>query len=218
VLSSAVARIEALPGDALVLDVGGWARPLSRADWVLDLQPFETRGLYGRDGDPGSERFSAETWVRRDMCAREPWPFADDRFDFAVCAHTLEDVRDPVWVCSELSRVARAGYVEVPAVAEEMTLGVQGPWVGWGHHHWLCFAEDGGLTVVMKSHHLVREGCHLPPGTVDGLPPEERVQQLWWEGEVRCAERVYVGPDEFDAFIAGLVERHARPRRRRWRR
>ena len=50
------------------------------------------------------ERFAPERWVTRDICGREPWPFADGQFDFAVCAQTLEDVRDPVWACSEPAR------------------------------------------------------------------------------------------------------------------
>src|SRR5215204_5526988 len=114
-LAGSRARIEAkLAADALVLDVGGWGSPWPRADWVIDLMPYETRGLYGpaaRD----RERFSRETWVERDVCAREPWPFGDDQFDYAVCSHTLEDLRDPVYVCAELNRIARAGYVEVPS-------------------------------------------------------------------------------------------------------
>ena len=89
-----------LPDEAVVLDVGGWAAPLERADWVIDLMPYETRGLYRR-AEPQPERFTADTWVVRDICAREPWPFADDQFDFVVCAQTLEDIRDPVWVCEE---------------------------------------------------------------------------------------------------------------------
>ena len=39
-LEASVRRIEAmLPADAVVLDVGGWASPLERADWVVDLGP-----------------------------------------------------------------------------------------------------------------------------------------------------------------------------------
>src|SRR3954469_18409473 len=160
-LARSLARIESeLPADALVLDVGGWGRPLARADWVVDLMPYETRGLYGRDGD--DERFTADTWVQRDICARDPWPFADGQFDVALCSHTLEDVRDPVWVCSELERVARSGYVEVPAPVEDLTWGVHGPWVGWSHHHWLCLIADGAIEFVHKPHQLVREGSHLP--------------------------------------------------------
>ena len=54
----------------------------------------------------------------------------DGFFDFAICSHTLEDVCDPVWVCEELARVAKAGYIEVPSRLEEQAWSFQGPWVG----------------------------------------------------------------------------------------
>jgi len=198
-----------LPPDALVLDVGGWASPLPRADWVLDLMPYETRGLYGTEGAAGEpERFGPGTWVRRDVCDREPWPFADDAFAFAVCSHTLEDVRDPVWVCAELARVARAGYLEVPSRAEEQSFGLQGPWTGWGHHHWLCEtfpdADPPAIEFVFK-HHILhgREDLRRPAG---GLDDEQRVAVLWWEGTFAARERIFVGPGELDAYLAEVAE------------
>ena len=102
-----------LPDDALVLDIGGWGKPFPRADWVVDVKDYATRGVYG--SEPGEERFGLKTWVQRDICAAEPLPFEDEQFDFVVCSHTLEDVRDPVWVSSEINRVGRAGYIEVPS-------------------------------------------------------------------------------------------------------
>jgi Methyltransferase domain len=158
------ALLARLEPDALVLDVGGWAKPFARADWVIDLSPYETRGLYGYDeGERATERFTAEEWVIHDICATEPWPFADDQFDFAICSHTLEDVRDPVRACEGLTRVARAGYVEVPSRLEEQMPGVQGPWVGWGHHRWLCGVRTDGIDFVFK-HHIVhaREDMQVP--------------------------------------------------------
>jgi hypothetical protein len=204
VLSASREHVEALPADASVLDVGGWAAPLGRADWVLDLMGWDTRGLYGKV-DPAAERFSAATWVQRDICAREPWPFADGAFDFVVCSHTLEDVRDPIWVCSELSRVARAGYVEVPSRQVEQSFGVQGDWVGWGHHHWLIDVADGGLEFVFKPHILVRADLHFPAGFAASLGAEERVETLWWEGEVRAWERVFLDPSLDDWLRAPLL-------------
>jgi hypothetical protein len=204
-----------LSADALVLDVGGWARPLSRADWVLDIEAYATRGQWGHDGDPAAERFTSQSWVQRDLCAREPWPFADGQFDFAVCSHTLEDLRDPVWVCSELQRVARAGYLEVPAVVEELTWGVNGEWVGWTHHRWLCEVVDGRLELVHKPHLLVADGHHHPRGTCDGLSAEERISSLWWKDELPAAERIFTDVGEYDAWLADLLAR-TRPRRR-WR-
>lgn len=219
-LEASARRILAQLGpDDLVLDVGGWAQPFARADWVLDLMPHETRGIYGYDRAAVDERFTADTWVQRDICDREPWPWPDGHFDFAICSHTLEDVRDPVWACSELSRVARAGYVEVPSRLEEQALGVHGPWAGWSHHHWLCDVADGGLEVVLKPPMVhFRESDHFPAGFHATLNPEQRVQCLWWEGEVECGERVFIDSRPLDAYLAGFVARHSPPAPRRARR
>jgi len=194
-----------LAPDALVLDVGGAANPFSRADWVIDLQPYEARGQLGAGTAPGLERFSARTWVQQDICDREAWPFSDRQFDFAVCAHTLEDVRDPVWVAHELQRVARAGYIEVPTVQEELTYGIQGPWVGWGHHHWLVLVQPGKLAFVFKHHVVNRAGSHLPAGAVADLSPAQRVQTFWWTDRFEAGERFMLTAEELDGFLAAMA-------------
>lgn len=192
------------PGD-LVLDVGGGARPFVRADWVLDLLPYQARGALGWDGERPQERFGSQTWVQRDICDRAPWPFADRQFDFAVCSHTLEDVRDPVWVAAELQRVAAAGYVEVPSLREELTYGIQGPWVGWGHHHWLALVRDASIELVFKHHVVNRLGSHLPAGSSAGLRPEQRVQTLWWEEALHARERFMLTAEDLDDFLDDFV-------------
>jgi SAM-dependent methyltransferase len=206
--SSVRTILERVGPDALVLDIGAWGRPLTRADWVMDLMPYETRGLYGRDG-PLPERFSAETWVQRDICDREPWPFADDQFDFVVCSHTLEDVRDPVWVCSEIARVGKAGYIEVPSRLEEQSYGFQGPWTGWGHHRWLIDIDGNRIDFVFK-HAVVhnRHSDRFPAGFQQALSPEQRVLTLWWEGSFEARERVFTSAEELDPYVAGFVSRH----------
>src|SRR5579872_3647114 len=108
-----------MPTD-LVLDVGAWACPFNRAQWILDSEPYETRGFYRTFGGTpyqGGEKewFTEQTWVRRDICDHTPWPFANKQFEFVICSHTLEDIRDPLWVCSELIRVGKRGYIEVPS-------------------------------------------------------------------------------------------------------
>ena len=217
---SAQAILDRLGPDDLVLDVGGAARPLPRTDWILDLAPYEARGQLGWEGDRAQERFGPDTWIQRDICEREPWPFADLQFDFAICSHTLEDVRDPVWVAAELQRVARAGYIEVPALREELTYGIQGPWVGWGHHHWLVVVGTGGLEFIFKHHVVNRRGSHLPAGATEGLSAADRVQQLWWEGSFAARERFLLTAEVLDGFLETFARRHAppAPARRRWRR
>jgi hypothetical protein len=204
--ADSVERIsERLDDSARVLDVGGWARPFSRADWVLDLMPYESRGMLGRDGE-GQERFDAERWVERDICARAAWPFEDGFFDFVVCSHTLEDLRDPVWVCSELQRVARAGYIEVPSRLEEQSWNVQGPWVGWGHHHWLIDVEGQDISFVFKPHILGGlPGSAFPAGFAECLGEADRLQTLWWEGGFGYRERLFYEPEELNRYLTRFV-------------
>ena len=218
-LASSTQRIhERLSDSDVVLDIGGWADPFSRADWVMDVMPYESRGLYERQGwverrSPEPERFDASRWIQRDVCDREPFPFADGEIDFVICAHTLEDVRDPVWVCSEMTRVARAGYVEVPSRLEEQSYGFAGPIVGWSHHRWLVDVGESSIEFVFKPHDIhTHQESHFPAGYQQRLSPEERVQTLWWEGEFSCRERVFIETSVHDEYLSDFVAQGLRER------
>jgi hypothetical protein len=213
VLEESARKIAAeLPDDALVLDVGGWHSPFGRADWVLDLMPYVTRG--GEAAGHGAERFDATTWVERDVCAREPWPFRDGQFAFAVCSHTLEDVRDPVWVCSELDRVASAGYLEVPSRLEEQTWGVNGEWVGWSHHHWLVDLAENEARFTLKPHFLhARPDLQLSLDRLQELDSRHRVSTLFWEGTLKATESIHYRAEDLEDYLRGPLEAAGLPSR-----
>ena len=197
--------LERVPEEAIVLDVGAGASPFPRADWVLDLMPWNQRGLYGYERHDG-ERFGPDTWIVHDICAREPFPFDDNQFDFVVCSHTLEDVRDPIWVCSELSRVGKAGYIETPSRLEEQAVGVQGPWVGWGHHRWFVEEEAGTLVFTFKHHVLCgRSSTQFPHSFWSKLTPEERVLTFWWTDQLIASERMLFSGDDLDSYLENFV-------------
>jgi len=204
VLPENLDRLLALPDAARVLDVGGWAAPLNRADWVIDQMPFETRGAMMPAGfGPPPERFSEDTYVQWDICDRDPWPFEDDFFDVAVCTFTLEDLRDPIGVCREMSRVARAGYVEVPSLLDELIWHNPevsgGPWVGHAHHRWLCTLEDGDLVFLSKFHSLHTDWrVRVPPRWAAELSARERILALWWDGQLVARERPAIDSYPFD--------------------
>ena len=204
--SNHAAILASLADGDVVLDVGGGGRPFARSDWVLDLMRYEDRGLYGAP-DPGAEQFGPRTWVVRDICDREPFPFDDDEIDFAICSHTLEDIRDPIWVCSELSRIARAGYVEVPSRLEEQARGVHGPWVGWSHHRWLTDLEHGGLRFVAKPAVLQsRPDFSFPRGFARALAPAERVETLFWEKSLSAKETIFLDAPSMHAYLRQPVD------------
>ena len=219
-LDSARRRIsEELDADAVVLDIGGWADPIERADWVIDLMPYETRGLYAREGwiaerSQEGERFSADTWIVRDICDRDPYPFDDKSVDFVVCAHTLEDVRDPLWVCAEMNRIAKAGYVEVPSRLEEQSWGVAGEFVGWPHHRWLIDLDDGHLTFAQKLHSIhARRDQQFPRSFWRALPEERRVEALWWQGGFGYSEVTFVDEETSDRHVRAPILRELGERR-----
>jgi hypothetical protein len=133
-----------------------WTVVPERATHVIDLLPWETRG--GRlqlEKLPG-EKFSKQTWKCLDICdPKTPFPFADKSFDCVVCSGTLEDLVDPRHCASEMRRVGRAGYIRVPSILEELTIGVEDRTnhiIGYHHHNWICRRDsDRHLTMMAKS-------------------------------------------------------------------
>jgi hypothetical protein len=207
-LAAALSRIS---DEDLVVDVGGWWKPLNRADRVIDLLPYETRAGGGRLG-PGPERFSPATWHQLDVC-ETPWPFPDNMFDFAYCGQTLEDVRDPIAVCRELSRVARRGYVEVPSAWVECTYGVDaGPlasrYPGYEKHRWIVLHEDRDLLFVPKQVWL----CLVEFVPRDVAERWRSDQRIWttpvhWDGEIRGRELAFTGRDEIGPLLRAYFDR-----------
>src|SRR4051812_6253580 len=134
---NALRLIQTLQPTAKVVDVGGGAVPFPRADYVIDALTYDEQGATAGVDLPGGVRYSRDTWITVDLCEHRPWPFPDKFFDYAVCSHVLEDIRDPIWVCSELCRVAKAGYIEVPSRIVEQTRGIEHPlYAGYYHHRW----------------------------------------------------------------------------------
>lgn len=89
---------------ALVLEVGSGGNPYPRSNVLLDAYEF-TR-----------ERHWAPLTTDRPTVLGfvENLPFKDKAFDFVIASHVLEHSKDPEKFLSELQRVAKAGYIEVP--------------------------------------------------------------------------------------------------------
>lgn len=168
-----------ISAESLVLDVGGGVAPFGRADWVIDYIPFsEVR--FDKIKYDTSLRLTKETYVQHDICSREPWPFKNKQFDYCICSHTLEDIRDPLWVCSEIIRVSKAGYIEVPSRLYETTFGVEMKGLaGNSHHHWVIDIIDDTLRFTFKHAQI-----HFPCVNKNKLIPHQGLDnylQCVWE-------------------------------------
>jgi hypothetical protein len=167
--------LETVPRGTSVLQVGGGDR-FRRVDVVLDEH-------------------------ERDVCARDPWPYRDRQFAFALCT-ALPRLRDPVGVCRELERVALAGYVEVPTVEAELA---------GGDGRWLCDLVDGMLVFTAKPGAVHTEPrVRVPPRWAEKLRRDERATGLFWERRLPARERL-VGTDALVEELAVRVRRRFEP-------
>jgi hypothetical protein len=189
-----------------VLDVGGWFRPFNLATHVIDAGEFATRRVHETLDPEDPLRYSVESWTQHDVCVT-PWPFPDQYFDFAICSHLLEDVRDPLTVCRELQRVAKAGYIETPSRLREIfskkrffrlkSLFGNIPEVGFRHHRWFVELEGTHLSFTEKVAGLLEHRSYYLTRAQVGrtLTVAESAVELWWEGGFTAEER-FIDPRE----------------------
>jgi SAM-dependent methyltransferase len=117
-------------------------------------------------------------------------PFADCFFDYVICSHVLEHVPDPAAVIGELTRVARAGYIEVPRAAPAQLQ-------DFPTHLWWCRLDesrerptlvltakqtpyfDAEIDAYLREANLEKQMARLLQSRF-----EKNIVQLWWSGEV----------------------------------
>jgi SAM-dependent methyltransferase len=139
----ALVRSFQLSATDLVLDVGSGQNPNLRADVLCDRFVLDAS-----ERANGGALIADRPLVVADA---EELPFRDGAFDFVVCSHLLEHVRNPTKLLNELQRVARRGYIETPSSVHERLYG--NPF-----HKWLVDVPGGVLRLVPKP-----EACSSDP-------------------------------------------------------
>lgn len=147
--------LKRLKDDDIVVDIGGWEKPFNRANYVIDIMPYETRKQAQGHPKDMPERFTKESWLQLDIL-EEKMPFKDKEIDFIICGHVLEDIKDPIKLCREMMRVSKAGYIEVPSRCVEMNSNIDPypgshRYVGYCHHRWMVEKEENTLTFTPKT-------------------------------------------------------------------
>lgn len=127
-----------LPIDAKVLEIGASHVQFPSSTMFVDFQDV-----------PG---IPPEKIIKCDI-TKDQLPFPDKHFDFVYCRHVLEDCYNPFSACEEMSRVAKAGYIETPSPIAELCRGVDGgspPYRGYHHHRYIVWNIAGTLNFVAK--------------------------------------------------------------------
>lgn len=174
----------------LVLDIGSGDKPHWRADVLLDWFP-DTASAAQRSGYDKAR--VTRPLFHGDASAM---PFGDGVFDYVICSHLLEHVTDPAAVMSEMMRVAKAGYIEVPEAASAKI-------VDFPTHLWWCRLIDARLDFEPKrgpsfdpeiSDYLHRSGLEHDMERMLNSRFEHRVISLRWNTTIPFNVRGPVEP------------------------
>jgi hypothetical protein len=172
---------EVIKPDDKVLEIGPGHAPFKRADVSVDFVDV-----------PGVKNF-----VKID--AANGLPFEDKKFDFVYARHVVEDMWHPFPLIKEMSRVGKAGYIEVPSPFAELGRGVDGsspPYRGYHHHRWIGWAMGKELRLIGK--YPLVEYIPVVNDRVDEALKSDRYWNSYylWEGEAQVHH--YQSPANFN--------------------
>lgn len=120
----------------LVLDIGSGDKPFWRADVIVDKYLTDDQQRHS-----GSMLYDKnKIFIEGDV---ENLPFKDKSFDFVICSHLLEHVENPDKAISEIVRVGKKGYIEVP-------FGIVDLLMPFPPHLWFCDYRDKTLVFYQK--------------------------------------------------------------------
>jgi ubiquinone/menaquinone biosynthesis C-methylase UbiE len=190
-----------------VLDIGGWAQPFNRANYVIDINQYASRK---KSKAIGSERefFSKETWIVHDLSDKSGLPFIDKVFDFVICSHVLEDIRDPVFLCSEIIRIGKRGYIESPSRILESIMHLERHgYAGFYHHRWLIEINNNELLFRFKNHLIHSSNkYHFNRNYLNKMSQDQKICYLFWENKFNYKEIMSVDINE----VATEMEQYVR--------
>ncbi|MBW1800195.1 MAG: hypothetical protein JRJ85_05630 [Deltaproteobacteria bacterium] len=71
-------------------------------------------------------------------------------WDFAICTHVLEDIRDPLFLVKKILRIVDAGFIAVPNKHTELSPVESPQYPGYYHHRWIFTLEGQVLRAIAK--------------------------------------------------------------------
>lgn len=181
-----------------VVDVGGGMWPYKRADYIVDIKEWGTvpNRTFGSWDKP---YYNKERWIKHDICdTQTPFPFQDKFFDFSICMHTLEDIRNPIYTCHELMRISKRGYIETPSRIDESIL--KSSFAGYANHRWFVENKNGELVFTMKSHMMYSDKNSMClPRNYQFKTKNDNITILWWDDSFPVKENIIVHMNEWEA-------------------
>ena len=153
-----------------ILDIGCNVAAVEFAHTVADVQNFS--------------KFYKEKNKKFVLIENKILPFSDKQFDFVYASHVIEHVEDVSFFISELKRISKEGYIELPSILEDnLVLSTN----SIDDHKWMFKFDDVEKVLLVEKKKQLIEPFITHGVLFDSLRKNFRsslVLELYWENEI----------------------------------
>ena len=153
-----------------ILDIGCNIAPVEFAQTVADIQNFS--------------KFYKEKNKKFVLIKDKNLPFSNNQFDFVYASHVIEHVEDLSFFISELKRISRQGYIELPTILEDnIVLSTNSS----DDHKWMFKFDDVEKVLLVEKKKQLIEPFITHGVLFDSLRKNFRsslVLELYWDNEI----------------------------------
>ena len=153
-----------------ILDIGCNISPVEFAQTVADVQNFS--------------KFYDEKNKKFVLIENKILPFSDKQFDFVYASHVIEHVEDVSFFISEIKRISRQGYIELPSILEDnLILSTNSS----DDHKWMFKFDDVDKVLLVEKKKQLIEPFITHGVLFNSLRKNFRsslVLELYWENEI----------------------------------
>jgi len=171
-----------------ILDIGCSIAAVEFAQTVADIQNFS--------------KFYEEKNKKFVLIKDKTLPFSNNQFDFVYASHVIEHVEDVSFFISELKRISRKGYIELPSMLEDnIVLSTNST----DDHKWMFKFDDVKKILLVENKKQLIEPFITHGVLFDSLRKNFRsslVLELYWENEINYEFRNFTVKAKKPAFFS----------------
>ena len=205
-----------------VIDIGGAMFPWAKEFVSHYIDLFDPK-TYHQDPAINDKYVQASSSFVGDICQQKVWSDVlyhteiHGKFDYAICCHTLEDIRNPELAIKHIPLIAKEGFIAVPNKFVEMSKTIEsyGEKEGWGftgayrgycHHRWIFTIIDNEFIAIPKLNFIeYLDGIEQPD------PPGAGDLSFFWKDDIpfEFMNSDFLGPNPptvFDLYRKYLNE------------
>ena len=176
-------------------------------DLGCSLSSYWPEANHYADIDDFSKEFKDLNLKFTQIKPNQKLPFKDKEFDYVILSHVLEHVPNLLEFVSELERIAKAGYIELPTkLNDNLVFGCDEEDVG--HKWWFEYDDDNNQLLYTEKADVLEK--FITVGQIwkfHKFFEDSLLLQVYWEEKIKLARRE---PVKFEKkiYFLGLVKKY----------